>query len=464
MMKLRVDFRSHFGCNFPAGLARSTCALALRGGLAMKRRRSTSPGWPEALMPAASAVGTVDAAPAASATSVINVASATAIAIASHLTALLVQFRMEFLELGFAVFKGEYEGQALCWSHVLTQGICKGCLLRCARVWAVTASTDGTAKLWSTQTGQCLQTFSGHTSGVNSVVFVPKNPEEILTASTDSTLRYWSVCSGKCVKTVRFLHRGCPVNVLSAIISPNSEFVLVNYMVSILDNFTIVMICQVGTLEERMLLTTEGKVATAVFSNGGHLALTSSDAGSVMVFTVATAERTLTIKHPGIVDMFLSAVFSSDDSLIATLSTPPVTKIGTPVRIIDAVQIWSATTGELLQLVHHSHNNVVRSIEFMANAMHLLTASDDMTAGIWSRNPPTSRSYNHTCSRIFTGHEGCVRSVHFSSDEIWVLTASSDCSAKIWCVVRGVCLLTLQGHAASLTAAVFSPASLQIHK
>ena len=139
-------------------------------------------------------------------------------------------------------------------------------------------------------------------------------------------------------------------------------------------------------------------------------------------------------------------------------------KIGTPVRIIDAVQIWSATTGELLQLVHHSHNNVVRSIEFMANTMHLLTASDDMTAGIWSRNPPTSRSYNHTCSRIFTGHEGCVRSVHFSSDEIWVLTASSDCSAKIWCVVRGVCLLTLQGHAASLTAAVFSPASLQIHK
>ena len=300
--------------------------------------------------------------------------------------------------------------------------------------------------------------------GVNSAVFVPNNPEQILTACADSTLRYWSVRSGRCVKIVRLAHRGCPVDVLSAIMSPDAQLLIVNYMASILDNFTIVTIWHVGTLEERMLLTTEGKVATAVFSNGGHLALTSSDAGSVMVFTVATAERTLTIKHPGTVDMFLSAVFSSDDSLIATLSKPPVTKIGTPVRIIDAVQIWSAITGELLQLVHHSHNNVVRSIEFMANTMHLLTASDDMTAGIWSRLPPTRRSYNHTCSRTFTGHEGCVRSVHFSPDEIWVLTASRDCSAKIWCVMRGVCLLTLQGHAASLTAAVFSPASRQIDR
>ena len=118
MMKLRVDFHSYFACNFPAGLARCFCALALHTRLAMKCRRSTSPGWPEALMPAAPAVGTVDAAPAASATSGINVASATPIAIASHLTALLVQFRMEFLELGFDVLKGECQGQALGAQHL----------------------------------------------------------------------------------------------------------------------------------------------------------------------------------------------------------------------------------------------------------------------------------------------------------------------------------------------------------
>ena len=399
-------------------------------------------------------------------------------AMAPRLPALLAQFRMEFSELGFDVSDGEGQGRAPCLSHVLTQGICKGCLVRRPRCLALTASIDKTAKLWSTQTGQCLQTFSGHKGVVNSAVFVPNNPEQILTASADSTLRYWCVRCGRCMKivTLNNARRG-PVDVLSAMISPDGQLLIVNCMASLLDNFTMVSISHAEKPRTQTMLRTEGTVTTAVFSNGGHLALTSSDAGSVMVFDVATAQRrarvpiggeyvflsaTLTIKHPGGEDAFLSAAFSSDDALIATACQSHVITDGAPARMIDAVQIWSAATGGLLQSVHHSHGSAVRSIEFMADAMQLLTASDDMTAGIWSRLPPTRRSYNHTCTRTFAGHEGCVRSAHFSPDGIWILTASQDRSAKIWCVARGVCLLTLQGHAASLTAAAFSPASRQI--
>ena len=335
--------------------------------------------------------------------------------------------------------------------------------MRRPRCLALTASADGTAKLWSTRTGECLHTFSGHARGLNSAVFVPNNPEQILTASADSTVRYWSVRSGACLKTMRLIQGSgqTPVNVLSAMMSPDGQLFIVICKTQRRIG-TIVSMLTTETPRTRMVLRTQGNVVKAVFSNKGDLALTSSDTGSVMVFDVATAERTLTIKHPGGEDVFLSAAFSSDDELIATVSQPCAVPLGPPAMMKDAVQIWRAATGALLQSVHHSHGSAVRSIEFMADAMQLLTASDDMTAGIWSRLPPTRRSYNHTCTRTFAGHEGCVRSAHFSPDGIWILTASQDRSAKIWCVARGVCLLTLQGHAASLTAAAFSPASRQI--
>ena len=37
----------------------------------------------------------------------------------------------------------------------------------------LTASDDGTAKLWSTESGECLMTLEGHDGGVSSTAFMP---------------------------------------------------------------------------------------------------------------------------------------------------------------------------------------------------------------------------------------------------------------------------------------------------
>ena len=39
--------------------------------------------------------------------------------------------------------------------------------------WALTGSADKTAKLWDLATGQCRQTFSGHTGSVSAVAVTP---------------------------------------------------------------------------------------------------------------------------------------------------------------------------------------------------------------------------------------------------------------------------------------------------
>ena len=62
----------------------------------------------------------------------------------------------------------------------------------------VTASADGTAKLWNAVTGECTQTLRGHTTAVLSAVF---SLEIVLTAADDGTAKIWNLSTGDCIHT-----------------------------------------------------------------------------------------------------------------------------------------------------------------------------------------------------------------------------------------------------------------------
>ena len=64
----------------------------------------------------------------------------------------------------------------------------------------LTASDDGTAKLWSAETGDCLRTFSGHGRFVKSAAF-SADGASVLTASSDGTAKLWSAETGDCRRT-----------------------------------------------------------------------------------------------------------------------------------------------------------------------------------------------------------------------------------------------------------------------
>merc|ERR1712136_625274 len=82
----------------------------------------------------------------------------------------------------------------------------------------LTASCDGTAKVWSTTSGECSHTFQGHGSHVFSAVFSPDG-QQVLTASRDHTAKVWSAASGECLLTLQG-HQG-PVH--SAVFSTDSQ-------------------------------------------------------------------------------------------------------------------------------------------------------------------------------------------------------------------------------------------------
>lgn len=51
-------------------------------------------------------------------------------------------------------------------------------------------------QLWNLDTGECLQTFTGHYSQIYSIAF---NGSLVITGSLDSTVRVWSPITGECL-------------------------------------------------------------------------------------------------------------------------------------------------------------------------------------------------------------------------------------------------------------------------
>ncbi|CAK0816857.1 unnamed protein product [Prorocentrum cordatum] len=70
-------------------------------------------------------------------------------------------------------------------------------------VHVVAGCSDGSAKIWSAGSGECLRTLEGHRDQVTSVTFSPDG-QEVLTASDfdDCTAKVWSASSGECLRTM----------------------------------------------------------------------------------------------------------------------------------------------------------------------------------------------------------------------------------------------------------------------
>ena len=80
------------------------------------------------------------------------------------------------------------------------------------------ASFDNTIKTWDVKTGKLLKTFTGHTNGVQRVVFSPDG-QRLYSASSDKTVRIWSVRTGQLLKTLA----GHPGEVLALDVSADGK-------------------------------------------------------------------------------------------------------------------------------------------------------------------------------------------------------------------------------------------------
>ena len=294
----------------------------------------------------------------------------------------------------------------------------------------ITASEDGTARLWDAATGSPGLVLRGHERGVGSAAFSP-NGTRVVTASLDNTARLWDAATGAPGPVLEG-HEGIVGSATFS--SDGSRVVTVGA-----DGTARVWNTATGT-PGPVLQGPPSLVGSAVFSPVGGWVLIASRHGTAQLWDSATGAPGPVLRgHQGAI---LSAAFSSDGSRVVTASED------------GTARLWNAATGAPGPVLQ-GHYRRVQSAEFSLDGTRVVTASADGTARLWD-------TATGAPGPILGGHREAVLSAAFSPDGSHVVTASLDHTARLW-GVTGVALgLVLEGHQGYVDLAAFSPDGTQV--
>ena len=172
--------------------------------------------------------------------------------------------------------------------------------------YALTASSDNTARIYEVASGKEVHILAGHTDDVKSAVFSPDG-KYALTASRDNTARIYGVASGKEVHILS----GHTSDINSAVFSPDGKYALT----ASLDETARIYDVMSGK-EVHILAGHTSSVYSAVFSSDGKLVLTESYDETARIWDVDSGKELFVLRgHSAYV---ATAVFGKDDKYILT--------------------------------------------------------------------------------------------------------------------------------------------------
>jgi len=264
----------------------------------------------------------------------------------------------------------------------------------------VSASADGTARIWDVRDGTELKLLDDHSDQVFGAFYSPDG-SRLITTSKDRTGRIWDTKSGSGSVVLRG-HHG-PVH------RPSFDAVGGRVVTASADGTAIVWDAKSG----RKLVTItghDGPVWSATFSPDGRFVVTTSKDGTARIWLSVSGDPVARLE--GHRSDVVSAAFSPDGSALATGSRD------------GSVRLWDPETGKQLSVLR-AHKQTVITVVFSRDGAYLVTASFDETAKIWELA---------TGQVLFEFQVGGqeVRSAELSPDGRSLLTVSSDGTVSIW--------------------------------
>jgi WD40 repeat protein len=289
----------------------------------------------------------------------------------------------------------------------------------------VTASGDGTARVWDAATGARLAELVGHAGAVASAAFSPDG-KQIVTASSDRTARVWDAATGAGLAEFR----GHTDLLRIATFSPDGTRI-----VTASDDKTARVWDAATGASVAELAGHADSVRFATFSPDGTRIVTTSLDQTARIWDASTGARLAELRgHTGGVG---SAAFSPDGTRLVTGS------------VDSTARVWDVSTGVSLAELK-GHKEWVSSASFRRDGARIVTSSWDGTARVWDAGTGASLAE-------LKGHSDLVQSAAFSPDGTRIVTASWDNTARLWDVATGSGLLELRGHTDEVVFAAFSP-------
>ena len=348
----------------------------------------------------------------------------------------------------------------------------------------VTASLDGTARVWDARTGIQLLLLPVHPHIANTPVYADVartavySPDgtQILTAAREK-LRLWNARTGAEVK-VFTVH---DEDLESAAYSPDGTRI-----VTASD-----MGCKIFGTQTGAHLTEFGNADSdfrgAVFSPDGTRIVTAGGDGTARVWDARTGHQLMVLNgHSGSVE---SASYSPDGRRIVTASRDKTARIwdaqnGTALVVLSGhltqvwfavfspdgktiatasidktVRIWDAATGRQLRILS-GHIDIVGSLAFSPDGRQLVSGSWDRTARTWNLKEGTD-------AEVISKRNERVTRVALSPDGTRLITESANGTAQILNATTGTPIATLadadgDSDAEALGSALFSPDGMRI--
>ncbi len=289
---------------------------------------------------------------------------------------------------------------------------------------AVTASKDGTARVWDVASGAPVGPELRHGAPVRHAELSPDG-RRVLTAGEGVT-RLWDAASGKeLTPPLRHAREGG-----WARFSPDGKRVLTP------GDENAAWLWDAATGKRLPVTFAHGApVEWAAYRADGRALVTAGQDGTARVWDPGTgAARTPPLRHDG---PLTHAVFSRDGARLLTTSED------------GTARLWDAGSGKELTppLRHH---RPVRHGALSADGLSAVTCGDDRVARIW--DTATGRIRTPALK-----HTSDVNQARFGPDGRWVVTASDDNTARIWDAATGELLPPWLSHHGSVNGLAVSP-------
>jgi serine/threonine protein kinase len=215
----------------------------------------------------------------------------------------------------------------------------------------LTGNGDGTATVWDAETGETRLTLKGHTGWVGAAIFSPDG-RLIATGGEDKTVRTWDGRTGGAMATLN----GQTGPVWAEAWSPNGT-----QLVSASGDHT-ARIWYPGTDLPPQVLEHDGEVNAVGFDSGGTRVVTASQDQTARIWNAVSGAAALTLAgHTAPVN---AAAFSPDGQRVATGSDD------------QTIQVWDSGTGaELLTL--RAQGSPVTAIAWSPDGSCLIAGTKD---------------------------------------------------------------------------------------
>ncbi|HEX9385898.1 MAG TPA: WD40 repeat domain-containing protein, partial [Anaerolineales bacterium] len=311
----------------------------------------------------------------------------------------------------------------------------------------VTASQDGTARIWDAATGQELLALRGHIAAVNSAAFSPDG-KLVATAGADKTVRIWDAKTGQQMLSID--KHSAAVN--SVAFSPNAQYIVTasddktarvwqvtdGRQVQLLDKHTAAVRCALFSPDGKLIATggydqtinfwdaTTGQLTSSISNDSQNVDTIafSPDSQYVLADWVYNAYRWDIASGTNVAEYFgghtwyvTSVAFNPlDGSQVATGSAD------------QTVRIWDTESGNELEIMR-GQSGAIYSVAFDPAGDHLAAASDDQTVRIWN--------IGEWRKRVLIEPAGYFIDAAYSSDGSKIATAGSDGMIRIWEAATG---------------------------